>query len=251
MQEYTCKIDTTSKRIAVFIQDSSKADGSGLAGLVFNSSGLSCYYWRENEGNAAATAVTLATATRGTWTSSGFIEKDATNMPGWYEFGVPNAAVATGAKWVEIAFRGAANMALTPVRIHLVNYDPFDTVRLGLTALPNAAADGAGGLPISDAGGLDMDAIKTKTDLIPASPAATGASMALTAAAVDAVLDEVVEGTYTMRQLLRLFAAALGGELSGAATTAIAIRDISDTKTRITATVDANGNRSAVTFDLT
>jgi hypothetical protein len=33
-----------------------------------------------------------------------------------------------------------------------------DAVRLGITALPNAAADAAGGLPISDAGGLDLDA---------------------------------------------------------------------------------------------
>lgn len=32
-----------------------------------------------------------------------------------------------------------------------------DAVRMGLTALPNAAADAAGGLPISDAGGLDLD----------------------------------------------------------------------------------------------
>lgn len=33
---------------------------------------------------------------------------------------------------------------------------------MGLTALPNAAADAAGGLPISDAGGLDMDAILSR-----------------------------------------------------------------------------------------
>lgn len=43
------------------------------------------------------------------------------------------------------------------VNIYTVSYDPHDTVRLGLTALPNAAADAAGGLPISDAGGLDLD----------------------------------------------------------------------------------------------
>jgi hypothetical protein len=41
--------------------------------------------------------------------------------------------------------------------IQLVDYDPQDAVRLGLTSLPNAAADAAGGLPISDAGGLDLD----------------------------------------------------------------------------------------------
>lgn len=32
------------------------------------------------------------------------------------------------------------------------------------TAVPAVAADGVGGLPISDAGGLDIDAIKTATD---------------------------------------------------------------------------------------
>lgn len=37
------------------------------------------------------------------------------------------------------------------------------------TALPNAAADAAGGLPISDAGGLDLDSIKAKTDNLPSS----------------------------------------------------------------------------------
>jgi hypothetical protein len=37
--------------------------------------------------------------------------------------------------------------------------NPTDAVRFGLTALPNAAADAAGGLPISDAGGLDLDTV--------------------------------------------------------------------------------------------
>ncbi len=40
--------------------------------------------------------------------------------------------------------------------MHAMDFN--DAVRGGMTALPNAAADGAGGLPISDAGGLDMDA---------------------------------------------------------------------------------------------
>ena len=44
-------------------------------------------------------------------------------------------------------------------------------MRAGLTALPNAAADAAGGLPISDAGGLNIDAIKTKTDFLPSATA--------------------------------------------------------------------------------
>ena len=65
----------------------------------------------------------------------------------------------------------------------------------------------------------------------------------------DAVWDEVLEGSFTARQWMRLMAAALLGELSGAGTTTIVIRDASDTKTRITATVDEDGNRSALTLD--
>jgi hypothetical protein len=65
----------------------------------------------------------------------------------------------------------------------------------------------------------------------------------------DAVLDEVVEGSFTLRQLQRMFAAAMLGKASGLATSTAVFRDLGDTKPRITATVDADGNRSAVTLD--
>lgn len=44
------------------------------------------------------------------------------------------------------------------VQVYTESINRHDTVRLGLTALPNAAADAAGGLIISDAGSLDADA---------------------------------------------------------------------------------------------
>ena len=47
---------------------------------------------------------------------------------------------------------------------YCVSFDYTDAVRIGITALPNAAADASGGLPISDAGGLDMDAILADTN---------------------------------------------------------------------------------------
>lgn len=43
--------------------------------------------------------------------------------------------------------------------MHAMDLD--DAVRGGMSALPNAAADAAGGLAISDAGGLDLDAMNT------------------------------------------------------------------------------------------
>jgi hypothetical protein len=60
-----------------------------------------------------------------------------------------------------------------------------------------------------------------------------------------------IETNLSVREALRVIAAAVGGKLSGAAGTTITIRNaVADDKNRITATVDANGNRTAVTYDL-
>lgn len=71
----------------------------------------------------------------------------------------------------------------------------------------------------------------------------------LSSATIDAILDEVVEGSTTMRQMLRLLAAAVAGKSSGGGTATITFRDIGDTKDRIVATIDANRNRTAITLD--
>ena len=71
----------------------------------------------------------------------------------------------------------------------------------------------------------------------------------MSSAAVDSILDDPVEGSYTMRQLLRLMAAALFGKASGGGTATITFRDTGDTKDRITATVTSNGNRTTVVLD--
>ena len=71
----------------------------------------------------------------------------------------------------------------------------------------------------------------------------------MSSAAVDAILDDPVEGSYTMRQLLRLMAAALFGKASGGGTATITFRDTGDSKDRITATVTSNGDRTTVVLD--
>jgi hypothetical protein len=91
------------------------------------------------------------------------------------------------------------------------------------------------------------------TGAITADVVATGAidADALAADAVDEIHDEVVEGTVTFRQAIRLFIATLTGKSTGGGTTALTFRDLADTKARVSATVDANGNRTAVTRDAT
>ncbi len=127
---------TTSKMIDVFIQDSSSTTGSGLTGLVYNTAGLTAYYYREGAGSAVA--ISLVTATVGTWTSGGFKEVDATNMPGVYQLGLPNAAVAAGAKSVKVFLKGATSMAPCPAEFELPAVDNQDAVRFGLSSLPSA-----------------------------------------------------------------------------------------------------------------
>lgn len=111
------KVGATSEIWQVFIADSSSTTGAGLTGLVFNSASLTAYYHRDTD--TTATAITLATMTVGTFTSSGFKEIDATNMAGWYQFCPPNAALETGAKSCGFHLKGATNMAPLPIEVDL------------------------------------------------------------------------------------------------------------------------------------
>jgi hypothetical protein len=57
------------------------------------------------------------------------------------------------------------------------------------------------------------------------------------------------EGAETFIQTLRIIRSAVAGKLNGAPNGPINTRDLADTKNRITATIDANNNRTAVTTD--
>jgi hypothetical protein len=115
---------TTSALLRVPILNSSVTTGAGLTGLVFNSTGLIAYYIRD--GQNTATAISLAAGTLGTWSSGGFIEVDATHMPGIYEIGIPNAVIASGVKKATIQLSGATNMQQTTIDIDMVETgDPY------------------------------------------------------------------------------------------------------------------------------
>jgi len=73
---------------------------------------------------------------------------------------------------------------------------------------------------------------------------------ALSTAGVDAIIDDAVEGTLTLRQAIRLIVSLIAGKSTGGGTTSLKYRDYGDTKDRLTFTVDASGNRSAVTRDV-
>lgn len=115
------KKGATSNIFQVFIRDSSVTTGVGLTGLAFNTASLVAYYHRDND--TTATAISLVTMTVGTFTSGGFKEIDATNMPGYYQFCPPDAAVAAGLLGSVIMLKGAASMSPYAMEVMYVGVD--------------------------------------------------------------------------------------------------------------------------------
>lgn len=117
---------------------------------------LDLSYLRAGSDHSAKVDATALGSVDAAHSDNKMIEVDSTLFPGLYRVDWPDAAFVTGVSKVYLSVTGSG---LDPAieEVQLVNYDPDDAVRMGLTALPNAAADAAGGLPISDAGGLDLD----------------------------------------------------------------------------------------------
>jgi hypothetical protein len=128
---------STSQTVRLFVQDTSKTDGSGLTGLAHNTSGLVAYYAKGATGTA--TQITLATQTAGgAWTSGGFVAVDGTNMPGVYRLDVPNAALDSEVETI-VMLRGAANMA--PVLLRVMGGKSQANAVTASTAVVDAIAD--------------------------------------------------------------------------------------------------------------
>ncbi len=156
------KKGSTNVSVDLYIIDAT--DGTPELGVVFNEAGIDLEYRRQDNFVVNITEADLATPDlEDVHLDGGFLEIGH----GYYRFDVPDAAFATGVETVSI--QGTiTGMIVLPQTIQLVDFDPEDGVRLGLTALPDAAADAIGGLPISDAGGLDLDAKLANTNEVTA-----------------------------------------------------------------------------------
>lgn len=107
-----------SEILNIFIQDSASTTGAGKTGLLHNTASLTARYMRSTD--TSSTSISLVTMTKGTYTSGGFIEIDATNMPGWYQFCPPDAVFASGTN-TAIQLQGASGMAPCPIGIELIS----------------------------------------------------------------------------------------------------------------------------------
>lgn len=139
------KKGATDQSVVIRIVDAT--DGTPETGVAYNTSGIDLWYRREGATKTGITEASLS-ALNDAHTDGGILHIG----DGYYRLDLPDAAVASGANGVVIGGT-VTGMIVVGCYVHLVDYDPQDAVRMGLTALPNAAANATGGLMTAKRGG--------------------------------------------------------------------------------------------------
>lgn len=98
--------------------------------------------------------------------------------------------------------------------------------------------------------GAVVNNIDTKVDATVSSRSSHNAA-AVATEVEDIIIEALPAGNISLKNSLRLSNAMAAGLLSGAKTATLTIRNLQDTVDRVVATVDGDGNRQAITLDLT
>lgn len=252
------------------VGDASNASpGDPITGLLFSDieTGGSASYMRQG---ATRTDLTLITQTvGGAHSDGGFVEVDATNMPGVYRCDFPDAAYATGVDFVvcQIVVAAANNAVAAPIQVDITDFDlrtanvtleatthtgaviptvTTTTTATNLTNLPTIPANWITAAGINS-GAIDADAIAA--DALTAAKFATNCltSDELDATFVNEIWAKIIEtqGSYTAQQALSIALSVLAGVTSSGG-------DVLETpdgvSTRVTATIDGSNNRTAMSL---
>lgn len=210
--------------------------------LATRETGLSSFTVYRDRNGAGATAMTTPTIT----------EVSSSNMPGVYKLLLDeDMTIGTGNDSEEMVFHITCS-GMAPVTQVIELYRPKITAGYTL---------GVG----SDGDLLEVNTLTGNTVQTGDAYVAVGALNDLSAAEVNAEVDTaltslndisvadiiagVADGTYDLQEMMRIIFAFAAGKADGGGSSTIHFRDSADSKNRITATVDANGNRTAVSLD--
>lgn len=221
MSSMYIKKGSTDKSVYLRIIDATT--GLPSTSYAYNSSGIDLWYRREGAAHTSITEVTQTAS--GAHSDGGFVHI----RDGVYRLDLPDAAVASGVTHVVVCgtITGAV---IIPCYIQLGDFD-IDSANVTVGSIANNA----------------ITAASINADAITAAKVASDVSTEIAAA----VWAYVIENSKSALALMRLMYAALCNKVSGGGTSSVAFRDDADSKDRIVATVDSDGNRSAVSKDAT
>lgn len=276
MAKYSIQVGSTSQTVNIWVQNSATTAGGALTGLT--ATGVTGYYFFARQAPVAITLVTTTVAT-GVFATGAFIEISSANAPGWYRVDVPNASLASGqGNFVNMHFFGGTNMAPVPVEIELTvvnnqssTYGLASTLPVNVTSWAGAStATTQSAIATTPAvNAIQWAGASTATTQIALATlvnvtqwsgfaaattqlaVATGVSANLASTALTSIWTYAVDGAVTAQESLRLANSANGGIVAGATTSNLTINNLANTATRVNATVDGVGNRTAVTLNLT
>jgi len=143
-------------------------------------------------------------------------------LPVWQDFLVVTANV-----YDTLCSTDSLDVNVTALADDVITAGKFDES----TAFPLKAAD-TGSTQVARTG-ADGDTLETLSDEIAAKMATA----------------ENIEGTYTLKDAIRIILAFAAGKVNGGGTSSIKFRSTGDDVDRIQATVDSSGNRTAVTLN--
>lgn len=147
MEKFSVLAGSTSRSFTIFIADSTVTTGAGKTGLTFASFPTSHAYYTWSGAFSASHVMTLVTipSLGSSFTSSGFKEIDATNMPGYYRFDAPNAALVAGkGPSVKFVLQGATGAAPCVIDVDLTAWDSQTKILDQQSAYTFMPANGSG-----------------------------------------------------------------------------------------------------------
>lgn len=128
------KKGATDQSVVIRIVDAT--DGTPETGVAYNTSGIDLWYRREGATKSSITEASLS-ALNDAHTDGGILHIG----DGYYRLDLPDAAFASGANGVMIG-GAVTGMVVMGCYVHLLDYDPQDAARLGLSALQPPIAVG-------------------------------------------------------------------------------------------------------------
>lgn len=251
--------DVTTGTTTVYVTAATGSQTAGSGTVAHEGNGVWSYIPTQAETNHDAVSYTWVNTAAVTVTKDYFpITLSDYKATGFstHDAAAVVSALGTGSGLTALAT--AANLATVDTVVDAIKAKtdnlPTDPADQSLIIAATDAIAALIGTPAVDLA-TDVAAVKADTaaTLLDTGTDGVVLSSATQDAIATAILDLAngVETGETLRQALRLIRAVAVGKAAGLGTTTATFRDKADLKDRITATVDADGNRTAVTTDAT